>query len=179
MYSLRVQPPLSLHPTEKFWAHSCICCWFLEAVNLSSIPLVGKTDMQYGWTHHSTFDTWCGIRFVHLSQKSMGWGALAYPEGGFGGVQTPPEIIPKFWQSRAEFPVPWKIDLKNLIGIRFHPFANWVEPLTRGLLPPDPCSLCPLSSTEFVELPQKKISGYATGEGCVEWRNLNYVQIKV
>jgi len=25
------------------------------------------------------------------------------------------------------------------------------EPLTRGLTPPDPRSLCPLSSTEFVE----------------------------
>ena len=27
------------------------------------------------------------------------------------------------------------------------------EPLTRGLPPPDPRSLCPLSSTEFVEPP--------------------------
>jgi hypothetical protein len=33
-----------------------------------------------------------------------------------GGVQPlPPEIIPKFWQSRAELPVPWKIHHKNLI----------------------------------------------------------------
>jgi hypothetical protein len=59
----------------------------------------------------------------------------------------------------------------------FHSFANWVEPLTRGLPPPDLCSLCPLSSIEFVEtpppprkkflawpppLPPKKICGYAT-----------------
>ena len=29
------------------------------------------------------------------------------------------------------------------------------EPLTRGLPPPDPCSLCPLSSTEFVEPPPR------------------------
>ena len=38
------------------------------------------------------------------------------------------------------------------------------EPLTRGLPPPDPCSLCPLSSTEFVEPPPppNKIPGYAT-----------------
>ena len=28
--------------------------------------------------------------------------------------------------------------------------------------PPDPCSLCPLSSTEFVEPPPNKIPGYAT-----------------
>jgi len=35
-------------------------------------------------------------------------------------------------------------------------------PLTRGLPPPDPWSLCPLSSTEFVEPPSNKIPGYAT-----------------
>ena len=34
-----------------------------------------------------------------------------------------------------------------------------------GLTPPDPRSLCPLSSTEFVEppLPPYKTTGYATG----------------
>ena len=37
------------------------------------------------------------------------------------------------------------------------------EPLTRVLRPPDPRSLCPLSSTEFVEPPSNKIPGYATG----------------
>ena len=37
------------------------------------------------------------------------------------------------------------------------------EPLTRGLPPPDPRSLWPLSSTEFVEPPPRnKIPGYAT-----------------
>ena len=43
------------------------------------------------------------------------------------------------------------------------------EPLTRELPPPDPRSLCPLSSTEFVEphLPEKRTPGYATGQG---WR---------
>jgi hypothetical protein len=35
-----------------------------------------------------------------------------------------------------------------------------VEPLTRGLPPADPRSLCPLSSTEFVE-PPEKIPEYA------------------
>ena len=30
------------------------------------------------------------------------------------------------------------------------------EPLTKGLPPPDPRPLCPLSSTEFVDPPSKK-----------------------
>ena len=34
----------------------------------------------------------------------------------------------------------------------------------RGLPLPDPRSLCPLSSTEFVEPPRKKIPGYATAD---------------
>ena len=38
------------------------------------------------------------------------------------------------------------------------------EPLTRVLPPPDPRSLCPLSSTEFVEPPSNKIPGYATAQ---------------
>jgi len=33
------------------------------------------------------------------------------------------------------------------------------EPLTIGLPPPDPRSLCPLSSAEFVEPPPNKIPG--------------------
>jgi hypothetical protein len=44
--------------------------------------------------------------------------------------------------------------------------ANWAEPQTRELPPPDPCSLCPLSSTEFVEPPLNKIPGYATEVHC-------------
>ena len=38
------------------------------------------------------------------------------------------------------------------------------NPLTRGLPPPDPRSLYPLSSTEFVEPPPNKIPGYATAQ---------------
>ena len=39
----------------------------------------------------------------------------------------------------------------------------------KGLPPPDPRPLCPLSSTEFVEPPPKKIPGYATASSMFEW----------
>jgi hypothetical protein len=48
----------------------------------------------------------------------------------------------------------------NLIRIRVSLICKLSEPLTRGLPPPDPRSLCPLSSIEFVEPPpEKKILG--------------------
>jgi hypothetical protein len=64
-----------------------------------------------------------------------------------------------------------------------------VEPLTRGLQPPDPPSLCPPSSTDFVEPLEKnswckttpeKIPGYApawpTGDCCsIENKFENFV----
>ena len=53
-----------------------------------------------------------------------------------------------------------KITIRNEISctkLRLPP-----EPLTRGLPPPDPRSLCPLCSTEFVDPPGNKIPGYAT-----------------
>jgi hypothetical protein len=84
---------------------------------------------------------------------------LAYPEGGGLGGSNPPEIIPKFWQSRAEFPVPCKIDLKNLIRIRVSPICKLGGTPDYRVTAPDPCSLCPLSSTEFVEPPRKKFLG--------------------
>jgi len=40
-------------------------------------------------------------------------------------------------------------------------YSCFQNPLLGGLLPPDPRSLCPLSSTEFVETPNK-IPRYAT-----------------
>jgi hypothetical protein len=50
----------------------------------------------------------------------------------------------------------------NLIRIQVSLICKFAEALTRGLLHPDPCSLCPLYSTEFVEPPLNKIPGYAT-----------------
>jgi hypothetical protein len=54
----------------------------------------------------------------HLSHSSQlfhsnntGWAATisGVPRGVIEGSKSPPPEIPKFWQSWAEFPVPWKI----------------------------------------------------------------------
>ena len=48
---------------------------------------------------------------------------------------------------------------------------SWLQNPTRGLPPPDPRSLCPLSSTEFVEPPPpNKIPGYATALWTNKWQ---------
>ena len=50
--------------------------------------------------------------------------------------------------------------------------------LTRGLPPPDPSSICPLSSTEFVEPPPpNKIPGYATGLKLIEYCRIWYTLV--
>jgi hypothetical protein len=80
--------------------------------------------------------------------------------GGFGGgVQTPLKF-----QSldKAELNSQFcgKYICNNLIRIHVSLFANWVEPLTRWLLPSDPHSLYPLN---LLNPHPKKIPGYATG----------------
>jgi hypothetical protein len=89
------------------------------------------------------------------------------------GVQPPPPEIPKFWQSWAKFPVPWNIHPQQRNqNTGFISFSNWVEPLTRGLPPLDPRSLCPLSSTEFVD-PRTKNPRYATDCRCHKQQSCN------
>jgi hypothetical protein len=69
------------------------------------------------------------------------------------------------YRGRGQPPPPKKKNSEVLT--KLHSFSNWAEPLTLGLPPLDPRSLCPLSSTEFFEPPPhpEKIPGYATGEG--------------
>jgi hypothetical protein len=80
--------------------------------------------------------------------------ALTCRRGGWGFKHPPPprnsEVLPKL--SR----IPSSVEYTSITT-----FANWVEPLTKGLPPPDLRSVCPLSSTEFVEPPppSEKISG--------------------
>jgi hypothetical protein len=89
--------------------------------------------------------------------KSTCIGPVAYLSGG--GVSTPPQnsdVLPKL--SRIPISVEYTSGT-TWSESGFHSFANWVEPLTMELPFPDPHSLCPLSSTEFVEPPTKKIPG--------------------
>jgi hypothetical protein len=79
---------------------------------------------------------------------------------GSEGVSFPPPKIPKFCQGRAKFPFAWITHPKQL---NKNTSFTHLQPLNRGLPPPDPRSLCSLSPTEFVELPQEKIAGHATG----------------
>jgi hypothetical protein len=64
--------------------------------------------------------------------------------GGFEGFKHPLPQIPKFWQSWAEFPVPWKIHLLQ---------PNMNMGFTHLQIERNPHSIWPLSSTEFVETP--------------------------
>jgi hypothetical protein len=66
--------------------------------------------------------------------------AVTYQGGWFGGKKH--ELNSQFCG---------KYIYNNLIRIRVSHIYNWVEPLSRWLLPPDPHSLCLLSSTELAE----------------------------
>jgi hypothetical protein len=104
-----------------------------------------------------------------LSQKSNKY--YLFPEhvcsqwctdGGGSGVQTSLKFQ-SFDKAGPNSQFRGKYICNNLIRIWVSLFPNWAEPLTRGLLPPYPHSLYPLSSTEFVEPPTlNKIPGYAS-----------------
>jgi hypothetical protein len=83
-------------------------------------------------------------------------------EGGFGGVRPLRTEIPKFWQSWAEFPVPWKIHLEQPnkqmgfthLQIERNPWLWGYRPQIRVL-----SALCPQLN---LLNPPHKIPGYAT-----------------
>jgi hypothetical protein len=82
------------------------------------------------------------------------------PGGEVLNTPPPPPGIPKFWQSWAKFPVPWKIHPqqpnKNMGFTHLQIERNpWL-----GATASRPRFPCPLSSTKFVEPPTyKKILG--------------------
>jgi hypothetical protein len=93
-----------------------------------------------------------------MSEVTEGTWRTAVAYWGGGGVVWDFQTPPKFRSFNKAEPISQflgKYIHNNPNRIRFHSFANWAEPLTRGLLHPDPHSLCPLSSTEFVEPPEK------------------------
>jgi hypothetical protein len=101
--------------------------------------------------------------------------AVAYRGGIWGFNPNHPEI-PKFDKAEPNYQFRGIYIRNNLIRIQVSFISNWVEPLSRGLPPSEPRSLCPLSSTEFVERPKnswrntppssppEKIPRYASAE---------------
>jgi hypothetical protein len=85
---------------------------------------------------------WCPVRFYQWRTEGGGFNHSPSPRNS--DVLTKLSQIP----SSVEYT---SITTKPEYG--FHSFTNWVKPMTRGLPPPDPQSLCPLSSTEFFEYP--------------------------
>jgi hypothetical protein len=122
-----------------------VCSIFIDEHVKQGVPKHWHLTLHY-ILYHIWYNTHISIYFLSEWFCLSPAGALAYPEGGFGG-SNPPEIIPKFWQSRAEFPVPWKIDLKNLIRIRVSPICKLGGTLDYGVTaPPPPRSLVSLPS---------------------------------
>jgi hypothetical protein len=60
----------------------------------------------------------------HVYKSAVSFSVLSMVSAT-GVHPPPPEIIPKFWQSLAEFPFPWKIHPMNLIRIRVSPICKF------------------------------------------------------
>jgi hypothetical protein len=91
--------------------------------------------------------------------------------GGFtplGGSLSPRKFI-SFDKAEPNSQFRGKYISYNLIRIRVSPICKLSGPLVWGLPPPDPRSICPLSSTDFVEPPlPEKIPEYATDGDMLE-----------
>jgi hypothetical protein len=75
--------------------------------------------------------------------------------GGRAPPQTPPPRNSEVLTKPSQIPME-KYIRNNLIGIRDSLSCKLSRTRDWGLSPPDPCSLSPLSSTEFVEPPPRK-----------------------
>jgi hypothetical protein len=83
--------------------------------------------------------------------------------GGFRRFNLPSSKFRSFDKTEPNSQFRGKYIHNNQITIRFNSFANWVEPLTSGLPPPDPflSALCPLLNL-LTPLPAKRSLRYAT-----------------
>jgi hypothetical protein len=96
------------------------------------------------------------------------------PRGVVWGVQTPPKFR-SFEKAGPNSQFCGIYICNNLIRIWVCSFTNWLKPLTRGVLPPDPRSLCPLSSAEFVGTPpEKKFLGMLLVQWCLVFMGSQY-----
>jgi hypothetical protein len=67
-------------------------------------------NVQWLFYNISQYQTWAdfnSVRYLAILLISCPWSISGVPRGV--GGSTPAPEIPKFWQSWAEFPVPWKI----------------------------------------------------------------------
>jgi hypothetical protein len=96
--------------------------------------------------------------------------------GGFGGL-TPLPKFRSFAKAEPNSQFREKYIQNNLIRMCFTHLKNWVEPLTMGL-PPDPWSLCPLSSTEFVEPPRPYPRKNSLVRHCAQLRAVLHKSLK-
>jgi hypothetical protein len=95
------------------------------------------------------------------------------PRGEVWVVQNPSTKFQSFDKDEPNSQFRGKYIRNNLTRIRISLIWKLSGTLSRGLPPPDPRSLCPLSSTDFVEHPPPlKNPGYATannrGNGCAK-----------
>jgi hypothetical protein len=82
--------------------------------------------------------------------------------GGWGGANPPSPKFRSYDKAEPNSQFRGKYIRNNLIRMQVSLICKLSGTLTMGIPPPDTRSLCPLSSTEFVEPPPNKIPGYAT-----------------
>jgi hypothetical protein len=137
--------------------------------------------------------TWCHAMYPHLSLATNNLFFNSFRHSCTSLAQTHRFCNISTWLScaatcKAVYPLSYWAG-KSSLGLVLLPYSNTItvayrggglgiqppqntklqlspKPLTRGPLPSDPSSLCPLSSAEFVE-PPNKIPGYATAPLCL------------
>jgi hypothetical protein len=140
-------------PTRLFWLRIMYVLW-LCIFGIMCVCFV----VMYLWNYVCVcVVVMYVLNFLKRLQSRLGWipRVSGVPRGVWGFNPPPPrnsEVLTKL--SRIPSSVEnTSVTTVDILKVWQNRIANWVEPLTRGLQPPDPRSVCPLSSTEFVEPP--------------------------
>jgi hypothetical protein len=121
-----------------------------DSILLSNVLAFPSHPGMFAWLFHWCFKIWLSIKII-------------LPRVMCSGVPrrvclNPPPKFRSFAKAEPNSQFRGITSATTLSEYEFHSFANWVEPLTRGLLPPDPHFLCPQSSNWICWTPsQKKI----------------------